>query len=263
MAKRLDVILVEKGLVGGRDAAKRLIAEGKVYVNGRPAVKAGQDAEGAEIELKGEPLRYVSRGGLKLEKAVTAFGIDLRGKTAVDIGASSGGFTDCMLQCGAAKVYAVDVGHGQLSPKLAEDERVVNMEGTDARAAALAEKVDFASVDVAFISLRLVLPAVKELLKEGGELVALIKPQFEAGREHLNKKGVVRDPAVRRRVVEDIVGFAAALGFYVEGVEASPILGPEGNAEFLLYAKNGVQGGVNLDILHKINTLFTNIPPNV
>lgn len=263
MVNRLDVYLVENALATGRDAAKRLIAEGGVYVNGVPAVKAGQNIDGAEVELRGETLKYVSRGGLKLEKAVAAFGLDLRDKIAADIGASSGGFTDCMLQNGAARVYAVDVGHGQLSPKLVADSRVINIEGTDARNVRLPEKVDFVSIDVAFISLKLVLPAAKLLLKDDGELVALIKPQFEAGRENLNKKGVVRDAAVRRRVVEDITEFAAAQGFFVKDVEASPILGPEGNAEFLLYALRGQRAGLALDIGRKINTLFTKIPPNM
>ena len=242
MAKRLDVCLVEKGLAGGRDAAKRLIAEGKIYVDGRPALKAGQNAEGALVELRGEPLRYVSRGGLKLEKALKEFDIDLNGRIAADIGASAGGFTDCMLQNGAARVYAVDG-------------RVINMEGTDARTVTLPEKADFASVDVAFISLRLVLPAVKGLLRDGGGLVALIKPQFEAGRSALNKKGVVRDPAVRRRVVEEIADFAAGIGFYVKGLAASPIPGPEGNVEFLMYAVNSETGGAAAGISERIRKI--------
>ncbi len=255
MAKRLDVYLVEKGLAGGRDAAKRLIAEGKIYVDGRPALKAGQNAEGALVELRGEPLRYVSRGGLKLEKALKDFDIDLNGCTAIDIGASSGGFTDCMLQNGAAKVYAVDVGHGQLSPKLAADIRVINMEGTDARTVTLPEKADFASVDVAFISLRLVLPAVKNLLKDGGGLVALIKPQFEAGRSALSKKGVVRAPAVHAGVIGEITDFAASLGFHIAGLDRSPIKGPEGNVEFLMYALNSGTGGAALDIDGRIREI--------
>lgn len=242
MAKRLDVYLVENGFAGGRDAAKRLVAEGGIFVNGVPATKASQNVDGAKVEFHGETLRYVSRGGLKLERAIDAFGIDLKGKTAVDLGASSGGFTDCMLQNGAARVYAVDVGHGQLSPKLLSDGRVVNMEGVDARNVRLPEAVDFASVDVAFISLRLVLPAVKPLLKPDGGLAALIKPQFEAGRGSLNKKGVVKDTAVHIRVVGEIVDFAASLGFFVRGLERSPIKGPEGNVEFLMYAVNSEVG---------------------
>ena len=230
-------------MAGGRDAAKRLIAEGKIYVNGLPAQKPGQDVDGDTVELRGEPLGYVSRGGLKLEKAIVCFGLDLRGKVAVDIGASTGGFTDCMLQNGVARVYAVDVGHGQLAAKLLNDGRVVNMEGTDARRLSLPEKAAFVSADVAFISLRLILPSIKNILADGGELAALIKPQFEAGREYLNKKGVVREPAVHRRVVEEIVDFAAALGFYVKGIERSPIKGPEGNTEFLMYAVNSDRGG--------------------
>ncbi len=244
MKKRLDVYLVEAGLAGGRDAAKRLIAEGSIYVDGRPAQKAGQDVDGSAVELRGELPRYVSRGGLKLEKAINAFGIDLTGKVAADLGASTGGFTDCMLQNGAARVYAVDVGHGQLSPKLAADSRVINMEGTDARNLILPEKADFVSADVAFISLRLILPSIKNILAGGGQLAALIKPQFEAGRGCLNKKGVVKDPAVHARVIEEIVDFTAAMGFFVKGLERSPIKGPEGNAEFLMYAQNGPSGGV-------------------
>ncbi len=252
MKKRLDVYLVENNFAGGRDAAKRLIEEGVVFVNGKTAAKAGMDVEGAAVEVRGEGLKYVSRGGLKLEKAIDTFGIDLKGMTAVDVGASSGGFTDCMLQNGAAKVYAVDVGHGQLAQKLAEDERVVNCEGTDVRRLSLEEKADFVSVDVAFISLTLVLPYVKNLLKEGGGLAALIKPQFEAGRGNVGKKGVVRDSKVHREVVERIVSFAADCGFDVEGLDFSPIKGPEGNIEYLMYAVNRPSNGVKPEIWNKI-----------
>ncbi len=238
MKKRLDVYLVEKGIAGGRDAAKRLIAEGKIYVNGTPAQKAGQDVENAEVELKGEALRYVSRGGLKLEKAVKIFGIDLKGVTAADVGASSGGFTDCMLQHGAGRVYAVDVGHGQLAQKLKDDSRVIDLEGTDVRSLKLDEKVDFVSIDVAFISLRLVLGPVRELVKDGGTIMALIKPQFEAGRADVGKKGVVKDNAVRARVIEEVTSFAQSIGLEILGLDFSPIRGPEGNIEYLMYAAN-------------------------
>ncbi len=238
MKKRLDVYLVENGIAGGRDAAKRLIEEGKIYVNGIRAQKAGQDVENSEVELKGEALRYVSRGGLKLEKALKTFEIDLKGAIVVDVGASSGGFTDCMLQHGAGRVYAVDVGHGQLARKLREDSRVINLEGTDVRSLRLDEKADFVSIDVAFISLRLVLGSVRELLKDGGTVMALIKPQFEAGRADVGKKGVVRDNAVRVRVVEEVTCFAQSIGFELLGLDFSPIKGPEGNIEYLMYAAN-------------------------
>ena len=253
---RLDVYLVKNNLAGGRDAAKRLIEEGKVFVNGKPAVKAGIDVEAAEVELRGEPLRYVSRGGLKLEKAINTFNIVLKGKTALDIGAYAGGFTDCMLQNGAVKVYAVDVGHGQLSPKLTADPRVINLEGTDARSLTLDEKADFASVDVAFISLELVLPRVFELLKDGGELAALIKPQFEAGRENVGKKGVVKDKAVHKQVVERIADFASKLGFEVKGLDHSPIKGPEGNIEYLMYAVKGAASELSNEIRESIGSLI-------
>ena len=252
---RLDVYLVKNNLSGGRDAAKRLIEEGKVFVNGKPALKAGMDVEGAQVELRGAPLKYVSRGGLKLEKAINTFKIDLSGKTAMDIGASSGGFTDCMLQSGAAKVYAVDVGHGQLSPKLTADPRVINLEGTDVRDLSLTEKTDFASIDVAFISLELVLPKVHELLKDGGGLAALIKPQFEAGRENVGKKGVVKDKNVHRQVVERIADFASRLGFEVKGLDYSPIRGPEGNIEYLMYAEKGMAAELSNEIRSGIETL--------
>ena len=244
MKQRLDIYLVENGLVSGRDLAKSLIMAGKVYVNNQKADKAGdQVSEKDKVELRGETLKYVSRGGLKLEKAMKAFPINLEGLVSMDIGASTGGFTDCMLQNGASKVFAVDVGYGQLAWKLRTDERVVNMERTNIRYVTLADigqELDFASVDVAFISLKLVLPVAKELLREGGEIVALIKPQFEAGREKVGKKGVVRDPEVHRDVIEEITTFAQNTGFEVLGLEFSPIRGPEGNIEYLMYArKNG------------------------
>ena len=241
MKQRLDIYLVENGLVSGRDLAKSLIMAGKVYVNNQKADKAGdQVSEKDKVEVRGETLKYVSRGGLKLEKAMQVFPIELDNKVAMDIGASTGGFTDCMLQNGAKKVFAVDVGYGQLAWKLRCDERVVNMERTNIRYVTLSdigEGLDFASVDVAFISLKLVLPVAKELLKENGEIVALIKPQFEAGREKVGKKGVVRDPAVHREVIETVVSFAQDCGFEVLGIEFSPIKGPEGNIEYLMYAK--------------------------
>ena len=241
MKQRLDVYLVENGLVSGRDLAKSLIMEGKVYVNNQKADKAGdQIGEKDKVEVRGETLKYVSRGGLKLEKAMASFPISLAGSVAMDIGASTGGFTDCMLQNGAVKVFSVDVGYGQLAWKLRTDERVVNMERTNIRYVTtddIGEQLDFASIDVSFISLRLVLPVACQLLKDGGELVALIKPQIEAGREKVGKKGVVRDPAVHREVIETVTKFAQENGFDVLGLEFSPIRGPEGNIEYLMYAR--------------------------
>ncbi len=241
MKQRLDIYLVENGLVSGRDLAKSLIMEGKVYVNNQKADKAGdQVSEKDKVEVRGETLRYVSRGGLKLEKAMQSFPVTLTDKIAMDIGASTGGFTDCMLQNGAKKVFAVDVGYGQLAWKLRCDERVVNMERTNIRNVTpenIGEQLDFASVDVAFISLKLVLPVAHTLLKDGGEVVALIKPQFEAGREKVGKKGVVRDPEVHKEVIENVTAFTMESGFEILGLDFSPIRGPEGNIEYLMYAK--------------------------
>ena len=245
MKQRLDVYLVENGLVSGRDLAKSLIMAGKVYVNNQKADKAGdQIGEKDKVEVRGETLKYVSRGGLKLEKAMASFPIALSRKVAMDIGASTGGFTDCMLQNGASKVFSVDVGYGQLAWKLRTDERVVNMERTNIRYVTvedIGEQLDFASIDVSFISLKLVLPVAAALLKTGGELVALIKPQFEAGREKVGKKGVVRDPAVHREVIENITDFAQNNGYNILGLEFSPIRGPEGNIEYLMYARKEEQ----------------------
>lgn len=241
MKQRLDIYLVENGLVSGRDLAKSLIMAGKVYVNNQKADKAGDSvSEKDKVEVRGETLKYVSRGGLKLEKAMQVFPIKLDGTVAMDIGASTGGFTDCMLQNGASRVFAVDVGYGQLAWKLRTDERVVNMERTNIRYVTredIGQALDFASIDVAFISLKLVLPVAKELLREDGELVALIKPQFEAGREKVGKKGVVRDPSVHCEVIQTITDFAQNCGFCVLGLDFSPIRGPEGNIEYLMHAK--------------------------
>lgn len=240
MKVRLDTYLVEHNLVSGRDLAKSLIMEGKVYVNNQKADKAGtQIGEKDRVELRGGTLHYVSRGGLKLEKAIKSFNIGLEGCTAMDIGASTGGFTDCMLQNGAKKVYAVDVGYGQLAWKLRTDGRVVNMERTNIRFVTqddINALLDFASVDVAFISLKLVLPVAYSLLGQGGKIVALIKPQFEAGRDKVGKKGVVRDIAVHEEVVKEITDFAQKCGFFIYGLDFSPIRGPEGNIEYLMYA---------------------------
>lgn len=240
---RLDVFMVNKGLTESREKAKALIMAGQVYIDNQKCDKAGMqvDEDGTSVEIRGETLRYVSRGGLKLEKAMKEFPITLEGKTAMDIGASTGGFTDCMLQNGAKKVYAVDVGYGQFAWKLRQDERVVNMERTNIRYVTpedIGEKIDFASIDVSFISLRLVLPAAKALLAENGEIAALIKPQFEAGREQVGKKGVVKDIGVHLEVVKNIVNFVIEIGMCPMGLSFSPIKGPEGNIEYLLYIKN-------------------------
>ncbi|RGS41823.1 TlyA family RNA methyltransferase [Roseburia hominis] len=249
MKERLDVLLVNRGLAPSREKAKTMIMEGNVFVENQREDKAGAtfDTE-AEITVKGNTLKYVSRGGLKLEKAMTHFGITLEGKVCMDIGASTGGFTDCMLQNGAVKVYSVDVGYGQFAWKLRQDPRVVCMEKTNIRyvtPADIDDVLDFASVDVSFISLTKVLIPARELLRDGGEMVCLIKPQFEAGREKVGKKGVVRDKAVHEEVVEQIIEFASQNGFFVKNLEYSPIKGPEGNIEYLVYIRKDETGGVD------------------
>ena len=242
--ERLDVLLVERGLMESREKAKRAIMAGLVFVNGEKEDKAGSSfPEDAEILVKGKALPYVSRGGLKLEKALKSFPISLENRVCMDIGASTGGFTDCMLQNGAVEVYAVDVGHGQLDWKLRNDERVHSMEKCNIRYVeeedilALGEKPSFFSIDVSFISLTLVLPIVKKLGKLPSQVVCLIKPQFEAGREQVGKKGVVRDPKVHEEVIRTVLEFAASIGFSVEGLSFSPIKGPEGNIEYLAYLR--------------------------
>ena len=242
MAKeRLDVLLTERNLASSRERAKRLIMAGSVLVNGQKIEKAGTPVpEDAEIRILGDDIPYVSRGGLKLEKAINLFGVLLVDKVAADIGASTGGFTDCMLQNGARKVYAIDVGYGQLAWKLRTDERVVNMERTNIRyvtSEQLGEVLDFVSIDVAFISLEKVLPVVCQLLSRRGECVALIKPQFEAGREHVGKKGVVKDPAIHFDVIRRILQFAQETGFFIMDLTFSPVKGPEGNIEYLTWLK--------------------------
>ena len=234
---RLDVLLVEKGLQESRQKAQATIMSGLVYVDGRRLDKPGAPVDpAAAIEVRGTALRYVSRGGLKLEKAMAVWPISLRDKICMDVGASTGGFTDCMLQNGAAKVYAVDVGYGQLAWKLRSDSRVVCLERTNARYLThqqVPEEPDFASVDVSFISLKLILPAISGVLREGGETVALIKPQFEAGREQVGKNGVVRSGAVHQEVLERFLAYARESGFAVLDLSYSPIRGPEGNIEYL------------------------------
>ena len=236
---RLDALLVERGLAGSRERAKRMIMAGEVLVDEQKIEKAGTMVKAeAKIRLLGQDLPYVSRGGLKLEKAIQVFGVQLQGKTAADIGASTGGFTDCMLQNGAAKVYAIDVGYGQLAWKLRTDARVVNMERTNIRYVTpedIGKPLDFASIDVAFISLDKVLPVAWQLLSEMGEVLALIKPQFEAGREYVGKKGVVRDPAIHEAVIHKVVLLARTLGFITRALTFSPVKGPEGNIEYLIW----------------------------
>lgn len=237
---RLDVFLTSNNLVSGRDRAKALIMAGQVYVDNQKADKPGMmiEADCKTVEVRGEQLKYVSRGGLKLEKALEVFPIIIQGTTAMDIGASTGGFTDCMLQNGAKKVFAVDVGYGQFAWKLRNDSRVVNMERTNIRYVTpeqIGEELDFASIDVSFISLKLVLPVASKLLSDRGQVVALIKPQFEAGRGQVGKKGVVRDGAVHQQVIKNVVQYAQDAGFYISGLDYSPVRGPEGNIEYLAW----------------------------
>lgn len=242
MKERLDILLVKRNLAPSREKAKAVIMSGIVYVDGQKEDKAGSVFEDTvNIEVRGNTLRYVSRGGLKLEKAFAVFPIQVKDDTCIDIGASTGGFTDCMLQNGAKKVYAVDVGHGQLDWKLRNDERVICMEKTNFRyvtSEQIPEKLDFAATDVSFISLTKILPPAKALLKKDAYMVCLIKPQFEAGREKVGKKGVVTDPKVHKEVIEHVELFAASIGFEVVSLDFSPIKGPEGNIEYLLLLKN-------------------------
>lgn len=239
MKKRLDLCLVEQGHAPTREKAKSIIMSGCVYVNGEREDKAGSMIEEtAPIEVRGNQLQYVSRGGLKLEKAIAAFDIDVANCVCMDIGASTGGFTDCMLQNGASRVYAVDVGYGQLAWTLRQDQRVINLERTNIRYVTgeqVPEPLDFFSVDVAFISLKLVLPVGFSLLKQSGTAVALIKPQFEAGRDKVGKKGVVREKSTHIEVIETVLTFTKQMGFVIKGLTFSPIRGPEGNIEYLMY----------------------------
>ena len=249
MKIRLDQYLVQHGLTQSRERAKALIMSGIVFVNEQKVDKAGEMIkEDAKVEVRGHDIGYVSRGGLKLEKALQIFPISVEGKVVADIGASTGGFTDCALQNGAAKVYAIDVGYGQLAWKLRNDEHVVNMERTNVRyleADSLPEQVDAATIDVAFISLDKILPAVHKILKPEGFVVALIKPQFEAGKENVGKKGVVRDAAVHEQVINNVISFAKGEGFGIAGLDFSPIKGPEGNIEYLLHLTLGDDDAVS------------------
>ena len=241
---RLDQLVFDLGYTESRERAKTTIMSGLVFVNGQRVDKPGTPVDPeAQIEVRGEAIPFVSRGGFKLDKALKVFPVDPAGKTCIDCGASTGGFTDVLLQHGAAKVYAVDVGYGQLAWKLRTDERVVNLERTNLRYVTteqIPEPLDLAVMDVSFISIRLVLPAVQLLLKPGADYICLIKPQFEAGREEVGKKGVVREPAVHERVVREILDFAVGLGFSVMGLDYSPIRGPEGNIEYICHLKNGI-----------------------
>ena len=258
MKERLDVMLVNRGLASSREKAKAIIMSGIVFVDGQREDKAGSTFdEKVAIEVKGPTLKYVSRGGLKLEKAMKHFDVTLEGKVCMDVGASTGGFTDCMLQNGAVKVYAVDVGHGQLDWKLRNDERVVCMEKTNIRyvtSEQIEEPPAFASIDVSFISLTKVLGVVKELLTEKGEIVCLIKPQFEAGREKVGKKGVVRDKNVHVEVIHMVMEYAASIGFVLCNLEFSPIKGPDGNIEYLLHlSKDTTRKSAEINVENIVN----------
>lgn len=248
MKERLDILLVNRNLAASREKAKAIIMSGIVYVEGQKEDKAGSMFDDSvAIEVRGATLKYVSRGGLKLEKAMTHFGVTLEGKICMDVGSSTGGFTDCMLQNGSVKVYAVDVGHGQLDWKLRNDKRVVCMEKTNIRYVTpedIADQIQFASIDVSFISLTKVLGPVKELLTEDGQIVCLIKPQFEAGREKVGKKGVVREKSTHLEVIEMVIAFAVSIGFEILNLEYSPIKGPEGNIEYLLHLQNHGKGQI-------------------
>ena len=258
MKRRLDIFLTEKNFFDSRTRAQAMIMAGKILVNGQKVDKAGAlISDDAEIRILGEEMPFVSRGGLKLQKALDVFKINLNGRIAADVGASTGGFTDCMLQRGAKRVYAIDVGYGQLAWKLRSDLRVVNMERTNIRNVTrkdfFYEVPDFASIDVAFISLEKVLPVVFDVLTDSGEVVALIKPQFEAGREHVGKKGVVRDKKIHAAVIEKVLNFAAGVGFAVMGLDFSPVKGPEGNIEYLAHlAKNS--SAIDVEILSTVES---------
>ena len=257
--ERLDVLLVQQGLANSRELAKAYIMAGNVYVDGQKEDKAGTKvAVTAKLEVKGNQMKYVSRGGYKLEKAMDVFGIRLNGKICLDIGASTGGFTDCMLQNGASKVYAIDVGYGQFAWKLRNDERVVCLEKTNVRYVTheqVPDEGDFASIDVSFISLTKVLPAVLGVLGEKGQLVCLIKPQFEAGREKVGKKGVVRDSSVHREVIEMIVEYVRTQSLGILGLDFSPIKGPEGNIEYLIYLDKSRSGMHEDEVQARVDTV--------
>ncbi len=263
MKERLDILLVKRNLAPSREKAKAVIMSGNVFVDGQREDKAGASfAEEVRIEVRGHALPYVSRGGLKLEKALANFDVTVKGKVCTDVGASTGGFTDCMLQNGASKVYAIDVGRGQLDWKLRQDDRVVCMEKTNIRYVTpedIGEPVDFSSIDVSFISLSKVLPPIYSYLRERGQIVALIKPQFEAGREKVGKKGVVREKSTHIEVIEAVIGYALTTGFDILNLEFSPIKGPEGNIEYLLHLEKCVgqcQTAETIDIERTVERAF-------
>ena len=264
MKERLDVLLVKRNLVESREKAKAIIMSGNVFVEGEREDKAGTTfSDEVQIEIKGHTLPYVSRGGLKLEKAVANFDVDLEGKVCTDVGSSTGGFTDCMLQNGAKKVFAIDVGRGQLAWKLRQDDRVICMEKTNIRFVTpedLGERIDFSSIDVSFISLTKVLLPIRNYLKEDGQIVALIKPQFEAGREKVGKKGVVREKSTHHEVIETVVSYAVSIGFKVLNIDFSPIKGPEGNIEYLLHIQKTENAGtledVDVDLKSVVDNAF-------
>ncbi len=262
--KRLDLALVDLGFAESREKAKAYIMSGIVFVNNQKFDKAGDTVKSTDkIEVRGETLKYVSRGGLKLEKAVNSFNLKLNDMICADIGASTGGFTDCMLQNGAAKVYAIDVGYGQLAWKLRCDERVINLERTNFRYVTeeqVPDKLDFASVDVSFISLYHILPVMADLLKKGAHAVCLIKPQFEAGKDKVGKKGVVREKSVHIEVIEKVLGFVKDNGFSLCGLDYSPIKGPEGNIEYLAYIKKDTKAqDINIDIIDLVEKSHTEL----
>ncbi len=264
MKERLDVLLVRQGLAESREKAKAVIMAGCVYVNDQKEDKAGAmfDESKVRLEVRGNTLRYVSRGGLKLEKAVAQFGVALDGKICMDIGASTGGFTDCMLQNGAAKVYSVDVGHGQLAWKLRNDARVVCMEKTNFRYMTpedIGDRLDFASVDVSFISLDKILGPAHSLLKPSAQMVCLIKPQFEAGKEKVGKKGVVRDPKVHMEVIRTVFSIALEKGFEIQNLDFSPIRGPEGNIEYLMHLVRVEQPAPDFDAAGFVQDHFAGV----
>lgn len=262
MKERLDVLLVKRNLAESREKAKAIIMAGSVFVDGQREDKAGSSfREDVQIEVKGHTLPYVSRGGLKLEKALAEFDVTVEGKVCTDVGSSTGGFTDCMLQNGAVKVYAIDVGRGQLDWKLRQDDRVVCMEKTNIRYVTpedIGEPVDFSSIDVSFISLTKVLEPIRRYLKADGEIVALIKPQFEAGREKVGKKGVVREKSTHHEVIEKVAGYANSIGFEVLNINFSPIKGPEGNIEYLLHLRKceGDPPAIGVDLVTVVDKAF-------
>lgn len=254
---RLDQLVFDLGLTESRERAKTTIMSGLVFVNGQRADKPGMSVDSdAQIEVRGNALPFVSRGGFKLDKALKVFPIEVEGKTCIDCGASTGGFTDVLLQNGAGKVYAVDVGYGQLAWKLRTDERVINLERTNLRYVSeeqIPEALDLAVMDVSFISIKLVLPAVKNLLKDGADIVCLIKPQFEAGKEQVGKKGVVRDLEVHKDVIHSILNFVPTIGLTVKGLDFSPIKGPEGNIEYICHLVNRAEETGEIDVDATVN----------